>query len=199
MAAIKCAECGGTVSTSAKTCPHCGARPKQFKRRPLGDKFLPLLPLSIIFVVVVILGKLFPDNDASEMSKVSSSSSVSSQVSQPPSDQAMNQSMNPASVCKASISLIFGQPVSSISTVKNGPVIELSYTRSADNSDWKYRCKLRGDEVIWAGFIDGDWGRWRDHAMDARVTYRVKSDKLTVSEKYPSSEASTKTFNLGSI
>jgi len=34
MAVIKCGECKGNVSTSAKACPHYGAKPRTFKRNP---------------------------------------------------------------------------------------------------------------------------------------------------------------------
>lgn len=34
MALITCSECGATASTSAKTCPGCGARAKMMKARP---------------------------------------------------------------------------------------------------------------------------------------------------------------------
>lgn len=33
MGAIKCAECGRTVSTSVKRCPHCGAKKKHFYKK----------------------------------------------------------------------------------------------------------------------------------------------------------------------
>jgi len=38
MAVIKCGECKGNVSASAKACPHCGAKPRKFKRNPWSAK-----------------------------------------------------------------------------------------------------------------------------------------------------------------
>jgi hypothetical protein len=203
MATISCKECGQTVSTNAKSCPHCGAGRKKFKNQTLSLKNIILFSI-VAFVAINIFGT---DNGPGTDKKVSKKTAEASgplspksiQSNELPAAKVASPSVDPALVCRASISLIFGQPVDSISTVKNDPIVELEYTRAVDNSDWKYRCKLASDEVIWAGFIDGEWGRWRDHAMDAEVTYQVRSDKLLITEKYPSSKSSNKTFDLDSL
>ena len=328
MTAIKCKECGGTVSSHAKTCPHCGAGRKKFKSRTLSIKNMILFPVVAFFAISILgvlnnFGSWLTGDNASEQTvdasgslDVKSSKTPNSDLvckaavsfvfdqpfgsvtivksgsvseiaytravddkyrcklkgdevifaelidgkwerwrdnylvsakttyrmsegklfvytqplvgklatqefdfqmvySKPNKPDQTNQPNEPNEpqvakvetpsvgsnfICRAGISTIFGRPVSSISAVKNGPMIELSYIRAADGSKFKYRCRLSDNEIIWAGLIDGKWGRWRDHAADAKVTYWVTDDKLMVSEKYPSSsEASVEAFDLNSL
>jgi hypothetical protein len=181
MGVISCSECNGKVSTLASQCPHCGVGSKRFQhyRRSRKDK-----ARGVIFLVAAgfsVVGFLI-------LSEFESSTPAAS------------KSVSPELVCKAAISLIFRRPVNSITAVKNGSVIELKYIREVDSNEWRSRCKLEGNEVIWAGLIDGNWGRWRVHPLDAKITYRVSADQLIVSEQYPSAEKPfTKTFDLDSL
>ena len=182
MAIIKCAECGGNVSTSAKQCPHCGASSKKFNggcRRLFGYTIIAIL-------VMAFLGNFVPKSEKyEEVSKTKSINDYSS--------------IGKENICKAAISLIFGQPVKSISVKKQGRLVELTYTRTADDSYWKYRCKVENNEIIWAGFLEGQWGRWRDGEYDAEITYEVKNDKLMISEKYPGATPTVGTYNVANL
>jgi hypothetical protein len=52
VALVKCTECGGEISTQAKTCPNCGAPPK--KKTSLLVKVLGFVFFSAMIFVVVI-------------------------------------------------------------------------------------------------------------------------------------------------
>jgi len=205
MGVISCSECNGKVSTLASQCPHCGVGSKYFQhyRRSSKDKargVLFLVAAGFSVVGFVILSEFESSTPAPAPSASSSASSKSSQIGQLSNEKAASTSVSPELVCKAAISLIFRRPVNSITAVKNGSVIELKYIREVDSSEWRSRCKLEGNEVIWAGLIDGNWGRWRVHPLDAKITYRVSADQLMVSEQYPSAEKPfTKTFDLDSL
>jgi len=64
MALVKCKECGNEVSTTAKTCPKCGAK--------VGPKHYGCGALIVAFIVVVIMVKCI-----SNVSDTTSSSSSS--------------------------------------------------------------------------------------------------------------------------
>lgn len=63
MALEKCKECGGQVSTEAKACPHCGAKPPKRASRA-GVLF-------IVLVIIFIVGVKFGTPDAPPVSPVS--------------------------------------------------------------------------------------------------------------------------------
>jgi len=102
-------------------------------------------------------------------------------------------------VCKAAIATMFRKSPSTINVENSSSPYVLSYVRKPDNSTWKYRCKVQGNEIIWAGWINGSWGRWRDDQNDAEVTYKVDGDQIQISEQYPGSSASTKSYDISSL
>ena len=54
MALVKCHECGGPVSTSAKTCPHCGAKPR-WLGWVVNDRFDANSPDPAVVAVFLLL------------------------------------------------------------------------------------------------------------------------------------------------
>ena len=58
MPTVKCDDCGGQVSTSVETCPHCG-RPIKIYRKPLLTKpagvFIQLLGVFFLFLGFLML------------------------------------------------------------------------------------------------------------------------------------------------
>lgn len=57
MALVKCKECGGQVSTTAKACPHCGAKvPKPDGTGPV----FKLIVVTSFIVMFVIIGRNDP-------------------------------------------------------------------------------------------------------------------------------------------
>jgi hypothetical protein len=63
-------------------------------------------------------------------------------------------------LCKAGIAALMGRNPGTIkiNRVKND-VIYLSYRRPDDGKDWRYKCKIQGNRIMWGA----DDGRWRDH------------------------------------
>lgn len=108
-------------------------------------------------------------------------------------------SVSDEQVCKAAVAKMFYKDPSIIATSEGQSPVILTYTRKSDGSEWKYRCKVDGKNISWAGLIDGSWGRWRTGPNDARVTYEVHSKKLSVSEKYPGSKASVQSYSLSEL
>lgn len=102
-------------------------------------------------------------------------------------------------ICKAAVAMMFGQSPNIIRIQNSGSPFVLSYVRPKDGSSFKYRCKIRGNEIIWAGFIDGKWGRWRNGQYDPEVTYKVSKSKIVISEQYPGDKANTESYDLSAL
>lgn len=92
MALVKCNECGNDISTQAKSCPGCGAKPPRLPKKKMSRIvvfFLWLLVVGIIASVMMQPRKI-PDTpeqivekkalDAIKMKRNSSIESVSSQI-----------------------------------------------------------------------------------------------------------------------
>jgi len=58
MALIKCHECEKEISDEAKTCPHCGAKPKT----GMGIGKVLVLALFVLFVISMVMGKISSEN-----------------------------------------------------------------------------------------------------------------------------------------
>jgi hypothetical protein len=85
-------------------------------------------------------------------------------------------------ICKAAIGTLMGRDPAIIKVTKSvAGVVFLQYIRPNDKSTWAYRCMLHGSEVIWATEPNG---RWRIDPMDDLVTYEIKNERLTVTEKF---------------
>lgn len=53
---VKCKVCSGLVATSARRCPHCGAR---LKMHPVLGCFLWVVGLFVLFIIVTVFLFLF--------------------------------------------------------------------------------------------------------------------------------------------
>lgn len=86
-----------------------------------------------------------------------------------------------ADLCKAAVAIDMGRDPSIMRTKEAGEIPVISYTRD-DGDAFTYRCKVVGNKIIWSGFIDGQWGRWRDSADygDTTITYQVSSGTLII-------------------
>lgn len=195
MAVIKCGECKGNVSTSAKACPHCGAKPRKFKRNPLSAK-QKLQMVGVIFAVLV-LSNFIPKDEKSSDAYVpyrEDSSVKPSEFSVSPNKDLEQK------ICKAAIATAFYKSPEIISTEFKSGIVELSYRRDADDSLWRYRCNVECDVVTWAGFIDGGWGRWRNSRSDAKITYKISGEHLIVSElSLGSSKPTRQSYEMSSL
>ncbi|WP_220269781.1 zinc ribbon domain-containing protein [Marinobacter nauticus] len=102
-------------------------------------------------------------------------------------------------ICKAAIAAIFSQPPGIIRVETQNSPYHLTYERPADKSRWTYRCKVAGNQVVWAGLIDGKWGRWRNGEHDAEITYEVTGSTLHISETYPGARPVSKQFDIATL
>jgi hypothetical protein len=78
--------------------------------------------------------------------------------------------LEPGVICRAAIgSLMDRDPKLFRMTRTDGDILFLSYVRPIDNFDWTYRCKIRGNRVIWAS----EPGRWREDPKDDKVSFEI--------------------------
>ena len=85
-------------------------------------------------------------------------------------------------ISRAAIGTAMRRSPSTIRATTVGNEVKLSYVRENDQTEWKYKCKLDGNRVIWA--VDPE-GRWRDHPLDERIYYRgLPGDVLEIEEHY---------------
>ncbi|WP_103120578.1 hypothetical protein [Methylopila sp. Yamaguchi] len=95
-------------------------------------------------------------------------------------------------ICKATIAKVMGRDPRIIRTdTQESGIYYLSYVRD-DGTLWSYRCRLEGNQVIWAS----DKGRWRTHPDDETLTYRLSQDRrsLTISEKFSDGSSTEASF-----
>ncbi|QSP94013.1 hypothetical protein LPB19_12525 [Marinobacter salinisoli] len=85
-------------------------------------------------------------------------------------------------LCKGAIATMMYKDPDIMTGTMKGEEAFVSYTRS-DGERFEMKCKFPKDGlIIWAGKIDGSWGRWRDKTSDSIVTYTVAADKTTFKE-----------------
>lgn len=89
-----------------------------------------------------------------------------------------------ADICRAAVSIEMSRPTKSMKVDEPGSEPQISYRRP-DGDQFKYRCKIEGDRVIWRTFLNDtkSWGRWRDSDSygDAVTTFAVKGNNLNLS------------------
>jgi hypothetical protein len=101
-------------------------------------------------------------------------------------------SFNNENICKASISSIFYKSPSIIKSIKSGNIYYLSYIRASDNLKWSFKCKVVGNNVVWGNKS----GRWRNHKLDSKVTYKEENGTLKIIERYSDGSKTIKKFTL---
>ena len=96
-------------------------------------------------------------------------------------------------ICKAAIAAMMGRDTATMTARTVGQEVALSYVR-ADGTTWKYKCKLDANLVLWGS----DTGRWRTHANDERVYFKVTGSagapRLEVEQKFGDGSSSRKSF-----
>lgn len=103
-------------------------------------------------------------------------------------------------LCKGAIGLVMMKDPSIIEAQVQGREVHVAYVRPADGSKFEMKCKFPKDgTVIWAGKIDGKWGRWRDKSNDSIVTYETNGNSTTFYENMAGSVVNEKTFNHSNI
>lgn len=73
-------------------------------------------------------------------------------------------------ICRTAIASIMGRDPKLIQTTASSDgVVLLTYLRPIDNFVWAYRCRLEGDQIVWAM----EPGRWREDPKDDKVSFEV--------------------------
>ncbi|ROP60075.1 hypothetical protein EDF81_2903 [Enterobacter sp. BIGb0383] len=100
-------------------------------------------------------------------------------------------------VCKAAAASMFDRDhkTMKLDKVESG-IAYVHYIRPVDNSRWAIKCKLMGDQVMWASDNPDSTGRWRDDPADSVVRFSVEGKKLTLSEIYSDGSSTTNTYPL---
>jgi hypothetical protein len=100
-------------------------------------------------------------------------------------------------IARYTISTIMGQSSRSILSEKAGEYFVLTYIRSSDEEIFTYRVKFDENKIIWSGFIDGKWGRWRDSDLDDEITYEEIGDKLVITLLFSDGSSNVQEFKIG--
>lgn len=99
-------------------------------------------------------------------------------------------------LCKGAVATMMYKDPSIIEGSMQGEEAFVSYTRPADGSRWEMKCKFpKPGVVIWAGKIDGKWGRWRDKTADSIVTYTINGNSTVFKENMGGAVIGSKTFS----
>lgn len=99
-------------------------------------------------------------------------------------------------LCKGAVATMMYKDPAIIEGRTNGNEAFVHYTRPADGSRWDMKCKFpKPGLVIWAGKIDGEWGRWRNKTADSIVTYTVSGNSTTFKENMGGAVIGSKTFS----
>ena len=100
-------------------------------------------------------------------------------------------------IARYTISTNMGQSSRSILADKEGEYFVLTYIRSSDEEIFTYRVKFDENKIIWSGFIDGKWGRWRDSDLDDEITYEEIGDKLVITLLFSDGSSNVQEFKIG--
>jgi hypothetical protein len=100
-------------------------------------------------------------------------------------------------VCKAAAASMFSRDHKIMKLDKiNSGIAYVHYIRQDDNSRWGIKCKLIGDQVLWASDNPDSIGRWRDDPMDSVVKYFVSGGDLTITETYDDGSSTKNTYPI---
>jgi hypothetical protein len=103
----------------------------------------------------------------------------------------------PEAICRTAIASIMGRDPKLVRITRtDGDVLFLSYLRPIDNFVWDYRCKIRGNRVIWAS----EPGRWREEPKDDKVFFEIVGGKqLRIIENHRDGSATKELFERDQI
>ncbi|WP_143093614.1 hypothetical protein [Caulobacter sp. UNC279MFTsu5.1] len=92
-------------------------------------------------------------------------------------------------MCRATIGALNGRDpgIIQVSSVEDG-MAYVSYVRPDDGKVWKSRCKVDGEQVVWAAMdLSGPGsgpGRWRNDPEDEHITYVIAGPTVTIKMRY---------------
>ena len=81
--------------------------------------------------------------------------------------------LEPELICRAAIGSVTDHDPKVFSLTRTeGDILFLTYVRPIDNFDRTYRCRIKGNRVIWAS----EPGRWRENPTDAKISFEIITD-----------------------
>lgn len=100
-------------------------------------------------------------------------------------------------VCKAASAAMFGRDhkIMQLDKVEAG-IAYVHYIRQNDGTRWAIKCKLIGDQVMWASDNPDSTGRWRDDPADSTVKYTIDGKKIIITELYSDGSSTTNSYPL---
>lgn len=100
-------------------------------------------------------------------------------------------------ICKAASAAMFGRDhkIMQLDKVESG-IAYVHYTRQIDGTRWAIKCKLIGDQVMWASDNPDSSGRWRDDPADSTVKYNIDGNKIIITELYSDGSSTTNAYPL---
>jgi hypothetical protein len=107
-------------------------------------------------------------------------------------------SFEPEAICRTALASIMGRDPKIVRvTLVADDVLFLSYVRPIDNFVWDYRCKIRGNRVIWAS----EPGRWREDLKDDKVFFEILGGgkQLRIIEDHGDGSATKELFERDQI
>jgi hypothetical protein len=104
----------------------------------------------------------------------------------------------PEAICRTALASIMGRDPKLVRVTRTtDDVLFLSYVRPLDNFVWDYRCKIRGNRVIWAS----EPGRWREGPKDDKVFFEIVGGgkQLRIIENHGDGSATKELFERDQI
>jgi hypothetical protein len=104
----------------------------------------------------------------------------------------------PEAICRTALASIMGRDPKLVRVTRTTEdVLFLSYVRPIDNFVWDYRCKIRGNRVIWAS----EPGRWREDPKDDKVFFEIVGGgkQLRIIEDHGDGSATKELFERDQI
>lgn len=103
-------------------------------------------------------------------------------------------------ICRGAIAAVAGKSIDIVGADPRhedgpvGPIVALSYIRESDRTEWRYRCFLDGDRVIWAA----NGGRWRNDPRDEIISFALNRPEgsFVIRQRFSDGSISEKTFSL---
>jgi hypothetical protein len=114
-------------------------------------------------------------------------------ISMPISYAAEKDTFTKNQICKAGIAKIMGRNPTGMNIDRiTEKTIFISYVRTDDRKKFSYKCKINGNRIIWGSVS----GRWREHSMDSKVSFKVNGNMITVKDQFNDGSSSSETFTL---
>ncbi|NJT14764.1 hypothetical protein HCW64_21810 [Escherichia coli] len=105
--------------------------------------------------------------------------------------------VNVGQICKAASAAMFGRDhkIMKLDKTESG-IAYVHYIRKDDGTRWAIKCKLIGDQVMWASDNPDSTGRWRNDPADSIVRYSVSGNKLTIMEVYSDGASTSNSYPI---